>query len=126
MRLIALLLLYIATLIHNSAYAGNAENGERVLRPCIVCHLADRHGNKIGPSLKNIIQRRAATESGYRFSSAMIKAGEAGLVWDKKTLTEYLYNPQAMVPGTRMASVKITSKKDIDDLIAYLEKISQQ
>ncbi|RCL04097.1 MAG: cytochrome c class I precursor [Candidatus Tokpelaia sp. JSC189] len=122
--IIAILLL--AILFPDPAYADNAENGHRIFHRCIACHYADRKGNRIGPSLKNIMQRRAATEPGYRFSSAMVKASKKGLIWNKRTLTEYLHNPQAMVPGTRMASVKITSKKDIDDLIAYLKKVSQQ
>lgn len=124
--IIGALLLCEVILPPDPAYAGNAEDGQRIFRRCVACHYADRPGNRIGPSLKNVMQRRAGTEPGYRFSPAMIKAGENGLVWDKKTLTEYLHNPQAMVPGTRMASVKITSEKDIDDLIAYLKKASQE
>lgn len=122
----AALLLCEVILPPAAAHAGNPEDGQRIFHRCAACHYADRPGNRIGPSLKNVMQRRAGTEPGYRFSAAMIKAGENGLVWDKKTLTEYLRNPQAMVPGTRMASVKITSEKDMDDLIVYLKKASEE
>lgn len=51
----------------------------------------------------------------------MVKAAENSLVWNKQTLADYLHNPAgALVRGTRMLPVRITSEQDIDDLIAYL------
>jgi len=106
-------------------YAGNSENGAQVFRRCVACHYADEEKNKVGPSLKNLIGSQAGTKDGYRYSPAMNKAGEEGLVWNRETLIEFLRNPQAMVRGTRMAAVRITSDQDVDDLIAYIIKASQ-
>lgn len=113
-------------LLTQPAYAGNAQNGMRIFHRCTACHYADRDGNKAGPSLKNVMHRRAGTEAGYKFSSAMIKAGKNGLVWNKETLAEFLHNPRAMVQGTRMPPIKITSEQERDDLISYLQEVSQQ
>jgi len=106
-------------------YAGDSANGAQVFRRCVVCHYADEEKNKVGPSLKNLIGSQAGTKDGYRYSPAMSKAGEEGLFWNRETLTEYLRNPQAMVRGTRMAAVRITSDQDVDDLIAYIIEVSQ-
>jgi len=121
-----LFLLSGSTMPSYPAHVGSAEEGMRIFRQCIACHHASREDNKVGPSLKNVMHRQAGTKSGYRFSPAMIKAGENGLVWNKQTLKNYLHNPQTMVKGTRMPPVRITSEQDIDDLIAYLEKASQE
>jgi len=106
-------------------YAGDSDEGGRVFRRCVACHYADEEKNKVGPSLKNLIGSQAGSKEGYRYSPAMSKAGQEGLVWNRETLIEYLRNPQAMVRGTRMAAVRITSTKEIDDLIAYILKASQ-
>ncbi len=40
---------------------------------------------------------------GFKYSDAMAKKGADGQVWDEPTLTTYLKDPKAMVPGTKMA-----------------------
>ena len=44
-----------------------------------------------------------------------------GLTWDKKTLSQYLVNPQKLVPGTKMVFLGLRKAQDRKDLIAYLE-----
>jgi len=105
---------------------GDSQEGARVFRRCVACHYADQERNKVGPSLKNLIGSQAGTKEGYRYSPAMVKAGEAGLIWKRDTLIEYLRSPQAMVRGTRMAPVRLTSEQEIDDLIAYIMMVSQE
>ena len=73
-----------------------------------------------------MIGRQAGSIEGYRFSSAMTEAGKGGLVWTKENLLNFLHNPQAMVKGTRMASIKIKDDNEIDDLIAYLQDASKE
>ena len=35
-----------------------------------------------------------------------------GLIWDKKTLSQYLTNPKKMIPGTKMVFAGLKKKKD--------------
>lgn len=105
----------------SSAQAQNIENGKRVFKRCIACHFTDREANKVGPSLLNIIGRQAGTKHGFRYSPAMIKAGEDGLIWDQETLKNYLHNPRAVIKGTRMTSVRINDDAEIEDLVAYIK-----
>jgi cytochrome c2 len=42
--------------------------------------------HKVGPELNEIFGRTAGSAEGYKYSKAMIEAGEGGLVWDDATL----------------------------------------
>jgi cytochrome c len=44
----------------------------------------------------------------------------ANLVWDDVTLRQFVGDPQAKVPGTRMPFGGLSSPKDADDVVAYL------
>ena len=104
--------------------AADIENGKIVFKRCVACHNADNADNKIGPTLQHIIGRRAGTIEGYKYSPAMTNAGKDGLIWNRDTLITYLHNPQGMVKGTRMASIRLNNDNDVDDLIAYLNSFS--
>lgn len=120
-----ILLLTTISVTLNSAQAQDIENGKRVFKRCSTCHFVDRKANKVGPSLLNVMGRQAGSVQGFRYSPAMVKAGEDGLIWNRQTLKTYLHSPQATVKGTRMASVRINNDSEIDDLIAYLESFKK-
>ncbi|ESR27263.1 c-type cytochrome [Lutibaculum baratangense] len=105
-----------------AAEARGAGDGEALFRACRGCHeLGEgaRHG--IGPHLDGLFGRIAGSLEGYRYSSAMGRVGEAGLVWDAATLDRYLEKPQAFVPGTRMSYRGMPGEQDRAALIAWLE-----
>lgn len=103
--------------------AADVENGKIVFKRCAACHNADKPDNRIGPTLQGILGRRAGSLEGYRYSPAMTNAGKNGLIWNRDTLINYLHNPQAMVKGTRMASIRLNNDSDVDDLIEYLKSV---
>ena len=43
-----------------------------------------------------------------------------GVTWDAATLDKYIADPQAFIPGNRMAFAGIPDPSQRDDLIAYL------
>ena len=45
------------------------------------------------------------------------------LTWDDATLDRYLTKPRKAVKGTRMIFAGLRSKKDRDNLIAYLKTL---
>ena len=58
------------------------KNGKNIFyKRCALCHFADKDQNRMGPTLHNIIGRRAALIPNYSYSSAMVSAGKNGLVW---------------------------------------------
>lgn len=104
-----------------AAFAGgDAAAGEKVFRKCKACHSTEAGKNKIGPSLHGVIGRKAGTEEGYKYSSAM---ANSGLVWNEETLDKYLEKPRDVVPGTKMTFAGLRKEQDRQDVIAYLETL---
>jgi hypothetical protein len=54
---------------------------------------------------------------GYSYSAAN---KNSGLTWNEATFREYIKDPKAKVPGTKMVYAGLKDDKKIDDLIAYL------
>jgi cytochrome c len=106
--------------LSTSSYAQDAENGAKVFKKCMACHTMDDK-NKIGPSLKGIVGRKAATVEGFKYSDAMLAKGAEGVVWDEATLAAYLPDPKAFVPGTKMAFPGLKKPEEVTDLIAFLK-----
>jgi cytochrome c len=76
----------------------------------------------VGPSLHGIFGRKAGTADSFTYSEAM---KSSGIVWDDDTLTKYLGDPKAVVPGGKMAFPGIKDDKQIADLVAYLHQAAQ-
>jgi len=103
-----------------AAAAQDAAAGEKVFAKCKICHqVGEGAKNAVGPVLNGVVGRKAGSEEGYNYSTA--NKG-SGLTWDDATLKQYLKNPRAMVPGTKMIFPGISSEKDIEDVIAYLKQ----
>jgi cytochrome c len=120
MKFQAILLSAAIITASGAAHAGDAAAGAVVFRKCQSCHSATNPGNRVGPSLMNLVGRSVATAENYNYSEAMTTFG-AGKVWDEATLTEYLAAPRDVVPGTRMAFPGLKTPEDIADVIAYLK-----
>lgn len=98
---------------------GDAAAGRKVFSACINCHAVGpsaRHG--FGPQLNALVGRKAGTSPGYAYSAGM-KA--SGLVWSEATLTAFLRDPGAVVPGTKMRFWGVgMNERKVEDLLAYL------
>ena len=109
-----------------AAQEGNAEDGAEVFKKCRACHdVGPEAKNKVGPSLNDIIGRKAGTIEGFSYSEANKSAGSKGLVWTEDVLSKYLENPLAFMPGTKMAFAGLKDPQDRKDLIAFLKKHTQ-
>ena len=105
------------------AQEGNAEDGAEVFKKCRACHdVGPEAKNKVGPSLNEIIGRKAGTIEGFTYSEANKSAGGKGLVWTEDVLSKYLENPLAFMPGTKMAFAGLKDPQDRKDIIAFLKK----
>lgn len=122
---LALSMAIAATLFFSTdASAQDAEAGKKAFRKCSACHADDAKTNKLGPHLADVIGREAGSVEGYTYSKAMKDAGEAGLLWNEATLSEYLAAPRTKVPGTKMAFVGIKDPTELKNLVAYLKSLS--
>jgi cytochrome c len=102
------------------ASAQDAALGEKVFLKCKACHqIGDGAKNAVGPVLNGVVGRKAGTYPDYAYSDAN---KNSGITWDEATLKEYLKNPRAKVPGTKMIFPGLTKEDDIDNVIAYLKQ----
>ena len=102
------------------AAAADTENGKAVFRKCIACHqVGEKAKNLVGPVLNGLFGRKAGTVEGYSYSEAN---KNSGIVWDEAAFREYIKNPKAKIPKTKMVFAGIEDDLDIDDLIAYLKQ----
>ncbi len=98
------------------ASAQNAAAGEKVFAVCKACHQGgDNAKNAVGPVLNGLIGRKASSVEGYNYSNANKRSGNT---WDEATFSEYIKDPKAKVPGTKMAFAGIRNEQK-KDLIAY-------
>lgn len=104
-----------------ASHAQDAEQGAKVFKKCVTCHTADDATNKIGPTLKGIVGRKAASVEGYKYSPAMLAKAAEGVVWDEATLTNYLPDPKKFVPGTKMTFPGLKKPEEVTNIIAYLK-----
>jgi cytochrome c len=74
-----------------AALAQSVEDGEKSFRKCAPCH-------NIGPD---------ATKA-------------SGITWNEAVFKEYIKDPRAKVPGTKMIFAGIKNDKELNDLWAYV------
>jgi cytochrome c len=103
------------------AQSGDAARGERLFtQQCKICHTVDKDGrNGVGPNLHGLFGQKAGETSGFSSSEAIKKSG---IVWDDKTVADYLKDPKGRVPGTKMVYAGMKRQDQLDDMIAYLRK----
>lgn len=101
------------------ASAQDAALGEKSFVKCKACHqIGEGARNGVGPNLNGLIGRKAGSVEGYSYSEA--NKG-SGLTWDEETFREYIKNPKAKIPGTKMVFAGIPKDEEIDNLIAYFK-----
>lgn len=98
--------------------AADLVNGARQFRRCQSCHTLSEGGrHTVGPNLYGIIGAPAANAERFSYSSQL---ESAGLDWDLETLSAWIENPRAVVPGNRMSFVGLRDADDRRDVIAYI------
>lgn len=103
--------------------AGDPVHGATVFQACMACHATTTGEQMTGPSLAKIWQRKAGTVEGFgRYSDAMKRAD---LVWTGETLEKWLTDPEQFMPGTSMTFPGLADSKGRQDVIAYLEAVSE-
>ena len=119
-RAIASILALGLVSLSQAASAADAKNGKAVFdKLCAICHaVSNAPGAPVtGPSLVNVVGRKAASVPGFALYSPALKASK--LTWDVATLDEFLTMPMKKVPGTMMPMM-IPDPKERGDVIAYL------
>ena len=101
------------------ASAQDVAAGEKSFRKCLPCHsIGPNAQNKVGPEQNGLDGRKSGTVPGYSYSDAN---KNSGIVWTEQTFKDYIADPRAKIPGTKMIFAGIKDDQKIKDLIAYLK-----
>ena len=103
-----------------AAAAQDVSAGETSFKKCLPCHdIGEDAQNKVGPVLNGIDGRKAGTAADYNYSDAN---KNSGITWDEASFKDYIKDPRAKVPGTKMIFPGIKNEKEADDLWSYLQQ----
>jgi cytochrome c len=105
-----------------AALAQDAAAGEKVFAQCRACHqVGPTAKNAVGPLLNGLFGRKSGTIEGYSYSPAN---KNSGITWDEATFKDYIKDPKAKIPGTKMIYAGLKNEQQINDLIAYLKQFN--
>lgn len=106
------------TLATGTASSADVEAGKEVFQAkCIGCHAISC--NRTGPKLEGIIGRQVGSVPDFEGYTDEMQS--AGFVWSRDKLDEFLADPEAIIPGTLMASAEnLEESADRENLIAFL------
>ena len=117
MKSVVLAALTLAATI-GMAKAQDLAAGEQSFRKCSPCHsVGEDARNKVGPELNGLDGRKSGTAAEYSYSEAN---KNSGITWSAATFKDYIQNPMAKIPGTKMAFAGIKNETEIANLWAYL------
>lgn len=97
--------------------------GEKIFARCKACHKVEEGARGVGPHLSGVVGRPVAGVEDYAYSDALKEYAGGDLVWDQSRLSEWLENPRALVPGTRMTFAGLPKADRRADVICYLETL---
>jgi cytochrome c len=102
----------------SSALAQDVAAGKSSFNKCLACHaIGEGAKNKVGPELNGLDGRKSGTVEGYSYSAAN---KDSGITWNEATFKEYIKDPKAKIPGTKMAFAGIKKETEVNDLWAFL------
>lgn len=98
---------------------------EKTYRKCRACHeIGMEAKNKVGPHLNEIVGRRAGSIPEFKYSRALLKKSDEGLVWDIENLDAFLKKPKALIKGTKMTFAGIKKADERNNLLYWLASLS--
>jgi cytochrome c len=107
-----------------TALAQDLAAGEQSFKKCLPCHsVGEGAKNKVGPLLNGLEGRKSGTIEGFTYTDAN---KNSGLTWDEAVFRDYIKDPRAKIPGTKMIFAGIKNEKEISDLWAYMRQFDAE
>jgi cytochrome c len=104
--------------------AQDVEKGATVFKKCSPCHkIGPGAANLVGPELNGLDGRHSGSAANFNYSDAN---KNSGIVWAEATFKEYIQDPRAKIPGTKMVFAGVKNEQDINDLWAYLKQFDAE
>jgi cytochrome c len=103
-----------------AASAQDVAAGEQSFKKCLACHSVGAGAkNKVGPELNGLDGRHAGSTEGFNYTEAN---KNSGITWNESVFKEYIKDPRAKIPGTKMVFAGIKNEQEVNDLWAYLKQ----
>jgi cytochrome c len=104
----------------SAALAQDVAAGKTSFNKCMACHaIGEGAKNKIGPELNGLDGRKSGTVPDYSYSDAN---KNSGITWNEAQFKEYIKDPKAKIPGTKMTFLGIKNEKEVNDLWAFVSQ----
>src|SRR5215213_2005302 len=117
------LILIASAAASSTAPAQDLAAGKTSFNKCLACHaVGEGAKNKVGPVLNGLNGRKTGTVEGYNYSDAN---KNSGITWGKDVFLEYIKDPKAKIPATKMAFAGIKNEKEAGDLWAYVSSFDK-
>ena len=107
----------------SAAQAQDVAAGENSFHKCMPCHsIGEGAKNKVGPELNGLDGRKTGSAPGYSYTDAN---KNSGITWNKEQFLEYIKDPKAKIPGTKMAFAGIKNETEANNLWAYVSSFDK-
>jgi cytochrome c len=104
----------------SAALAQDVAAGKTSFNKCMACHsIGEGAKNKVGPELNGLDGRKSGTVPDYSYSDAN---KNSGITWNEAQFKEYIKDPKAKIPGTKMTFIGIKNEQEVNDLWAYVSQ----
>ncbi len=104
----------------SAALAQDVAAGKSSFNKCLACHsIGEGAKNKVGPELNGLDGRKSGTVEGYSYTDAN---KNSGITWNEEIFKDYIKDPRAKIPNTKMIFPGIKNEKEAGDLWAYLKQ----
>jgi cytochrome c len=111
-------LIVASSISASAALAQDVAAGKASFNKCMACHAIGAGAkNKIGPELNGLDGRHSGTAPDFSYSDAN---KNSGITWNEAQFKDYIKDPKAKIPGTKMVFAGIKNEKEVDDLWAFL------
>jgi cytochrome c len=107
----------------SGASAQDAAAGKTSFNKCMACHaIGEGAKNKVGPELNGLDGRHSGSAPDYSYSDAN---KNSGITWSKDQFLEYIKDPKAKIPGTKMAFAGIKNETEANNLWTYISSFDK-
>ena len=107
----------------STAMAQDAAAGKTSFNKCLACHeIGEGAKNKVGPELNGLDGRKSGTAPDYSYSDAN---KNSGITWGEAVFKEYIKDPKAKIPGTKMAFAGVKNETEAQNLWAYISSFDK-
>jgi cytochrome c len=107
-----------------ASLAQDVEKGQNAFKKCMPCHrIGAGAANLVGPELDGLDGRKSGSVTNFNYSDAN---KNSGIIWNEATFKEYIKDPRAKIPNTKMIFAGIKNEQEINDLWAYLKQFDAE